>query len=218
MSARRPEAGPRSGPLTPEGFAEQVPVSRETLDRLAAYLDLLRRWQHTINLVGSGTLDDPWRRHILDSAQLVRFMPDSARCLVDLGSGAGLPGIVLAILGVPEVHLIESDRRKAAFLREAARATAAPATVHAVRIEAAPPLAADVVAARALAPLPQLLPLAARFATPATRCLFLKGRRAETELTEAARGWTMEVQRQPSLSDAEGSVLIISGLQRVGSE
>ena len=212
MSARRPE------PLTPEGLAELVPVSRETLDRLAAYLDLLRRWQRTINLVGAGTLDDPWRRHILDSAQLVQVLPDGARRLVDLGSGAGLPGLVLAILGVPEVHLIESDRRKAAFLREAARATGTPATVHACRIEAAPPLTADVVTARALAPLPQLLPLAARFATPVTRLLFLKGRQAETELTEAARGWTMEVQRQPSLSDAEGCVLTISGLQRVGSE
>src|SRR3954454_8458930 len=212
MSARRPET------LTPEEFAALVPVSRETLDRLAAYLDLLRRWQRTINLVGTDTLDDPWRRHILDSAQLVRFLPEGVRRLVDLGSGAGLPGLVLAILGVAEVHLIESDRRKATFLREAARATAPSATVHACRIEAAPPLAAEVVTARALAPLPNLLPLAARFATPATRCLFLKGRQAETELTEATRGWTMGVQRQPSLSDAEGCVLIISGLQRVGSE
>jgi 16S rRNA (guanine527-N7)-methyltransferase len=214
MSAKRPEAGP----LTPEGFAGLVPVSRETLECLTAYLDLLRRWQRTINLVGAGTLDDPWRRHILDSAQLARFLPEGARRLVDLGSGAGLPGLVLAIMGVPDVHLIESDRRKAAFLREAARATGAAASVHACRIEAAPPLEADIITARALAPLAQLLPLAARFATPASRCLFLKGRQAETELTEAARGWTMEVQRQPSLSDAEGCVLIISGLQRVGSE
>src|SRR5918912_3476535 len=128
MSVRRPEAGRMSGPLTPEGFAELVPVSRETLDRLAAYLDLLRRWQRTINLVGAATLDDPWRRHLLDSAQLLRFLPEGVRRLVDLGSGAGLPGLALAILGVPEVHLIESDRRKAAFLREAARATGAAAT------------------------------------------------------------------------------------------
>src|SRR5690349_24214445 len=112
MSVRRPEAGLRSGSLTPEQFADLVPVSRETLERLAAYLDLLRRWQRTINLVGAGTLDDPWRRHILDSIQLVRFLPEGARRLVDLGSGAGLPGLVLAIMGVPDVHLIESDRRK----------------------------------------------------------------------------------------------------------
>src|SRR5690349_9665552 len=176
MSVRRPEAGLRSGSLTPEQFADLVPVSRETLDRLAAYLDLLRRWQRTINLVGAGTLHNPWRRHILDSAQLVHLLPEGARRLVDLGSGAGLPGLILAIMGVPEVHLIESDRRKAAFLREAARATATPVTVHACRLQAAPPLAADVVTARALAPLPQLLPLAARFATPATSNLFLKGR------------------------------------------
>src|SRR3954447_3134702 len=198
MSARRPEL------LTPKQLAELVPVSRETLDRLAAYLDLLRRWQRTINLVGAGTLHNPWRRHILDSAQLVHLLPEGARRLVDLGSGAGLPGLVLAILGIPEVHLIESDRRKAAFLREAARATATPVTAHARRIEAAPPLAADVVTARALAPLPNLLPLAARFATPATRCLFLKGRQAETELTEAARGWTMGGQGRAGPRAAAG--------------
>src|SRR5690242_17763788 len=105
MSVRRPE------PLTPKGFAEHVPVSRETLDRLGAYPDLLRRWQRAIDQVGLGTPDDPWRRHILDSTQVVRFLPAGARRLVDLGSGAGLPGLILAILGVPEVHLIESDRR-----------------------------------------------------------------------------------------------------------
>src|ERR671929_1235327 len=103
MSARQPEAKPRFGALTPEEFAAHVPVSRETLDSLAAYLDLLRRWQRTINLVGAATLDDPWRRHILDSAQLVRFLHERTRRLVDLGSGAGLPGLILAILGVPDV-------------------------------------------------------------------------------------------------------------------
>src|SRR5215213_13399 len=111
----------RERPLTPEGLTALVPVSRETVERLGVYLDLLRRWQRTINLVAASTLADPWRRHILDSAQLIRFVPGDAARLVDLGSGAGLPGLVLAIMGLPDVHLIESDRRKAAFLREAAR-------------------------------------------------------------------------------------------------
>ena len=205
-------------PLTPEGLAELIPVSRETLDRLGAYLDLLVRWQRTINLVAASTLADPWRRHILDSAQLMAFWPEGARRLVDLGSGAGLPGLVLAIMGAPEVHLIERNRHKAAFLREAARAAGcASVTVHACGIGAAPVLKADVVTARALAPLPDLLALAERFVTPATVCLFPKGRQVEAELTDARRGWMMELNQRPSLSDAGGRILIISGFRRVGS-
>jgi 16S rRNA (guanine527-N7)-methyltransferase len=208
----------RERPLTPEGLADLIAVSRETVERLDVYLDLLRRWQRTINLVAASTLADPWRRHILDSAQLMRFVPGDATRLVDLGSGAGLPGLVLAIMGLPDVHLIESDRRKAAFLREAARATGAGATVHACRIEEAPPLAADIVTARALAPLKDLLGHAHRFATPGTRCLFPKGRQVEAELTDAGASWTMEVERQPSLSDVDGRILIITELRRVGSD
>jgi 16S rRNA (guanine527-N7)-methyltransferase len=208
----------RERPLTPEGLADLIAVSRETVERLDVYLDLLRRWQRTINLVAASTLADPWRRHILDSAQLIRFVPGDATRLVDLGSGAGLPGLVLAIMGVRDVHLIESDRRKAAFLREAARATGAGATVHACRIDEAPPLAADIVTARALAPLKDLLGHAHRFATPGTRCLFPKGRQVEAELTDAGASWTMEVERQPSLSDVDGRILIITELHRVGSD
>ena len=208
----------RERPLTPQDLAALVPVSRETVERLDVYLDLLRRWQRTINLVAASTLADSWRRHILDSAQLIRFVPGAAIRLVDLGSGAGLPGLVLAIMGVPDVHLIESDRRKAAFLREAARATGAGTTVHACRIEEAPPLTADIVTARALAPLKDLLGHAHRFATPGTRCLFPKGRQVEAELTDAGASWTMEVERQPSLSDVGGRILIITELRRVGSD
>lgn len=213
MLERRPER-----PLTPDGFAALVPVSRETLERLGLYLSLLRRWQAAINLVAASTLTDPWRRHVLDSGQLMRFVPAGARRLVDLGSGAGLPGLVLAIMGVQDVHLIESDRRKAAFLREAARATGTRVTVHATRIEAAPMLEADAVTARALAPLPALLDHAYRFATPATCLLFPKGRQLEAELTEAAAGWTMKLVREASLSDPEGQIVIISGLRRAGSD
>jgi len=117
-------------PLGPEGFAGAmaaagVDVSRETLARLSAYLALLRRWQGAINLVGASTLLDPWRRHILDCGQIAPHVPHGAEVVLDLGSGAGVPGLVLALLGVPGVQLVESDRRKAQFLREAARATAA---------------------------------------------------------------------------------------------
>jgi 16S rRNA (guanine527-N7)-methyltransferase len=205
-------------PLTREEAGELLRVPRETLDRLQAYLDLLARWQQRINLVGPATLADPWRRHVVDCGQLWRFWPDWARTLVDLGSGAGLPGLVLAVLGVPTTHLVESDRRKAAFLREAARACGAPATVHAARIKDLPPLGADVVTARALAPLPELLALAESQLRPGAVCLFPKGRAAKSELTLARETWKMAVDRRASLSDPDGQVLIISEIRRAASE
>jgi len=151
-------------------------VSRETLERLQVYVDLLARWNSRINLVSTASLNDVWRRHILDSGQLIQHIDQGAQVLVDLGSGAGLPGLVLGILGVPNVHLVEADQRKAAFLREAARLTKTPATIHATRIEAATPVPAHVVTARALAPLSVLLEWSSRFVTEATICLFPKGR------------------------------------------
>ena len=202
-----------TAPLTRAEAGALLDVSRETLDRLQAYLDLLARWQARINLVGRSTRVDPWRRHILDCGQLWRWWPHGARTLADLGSGAGLPGIVLAVLGAPVVHLIESDQRKAAFLREAARACGATVTVHAERSETAPPLAADVVTARALAPLPELLALARRHVHEGTTCLFLKGRGAESELTRARENWTMRVATAGSLSDPEGQILLISEIR-----
>lgn len=205
-------------PLSAEEVGQQLRVSRETLARCVTYLDLLDRWQRRINLVGPATLADPWRRHILDSGQLWPLGASRARRLVDLGSGAGLPGLVLALLGVPEVHLIESDRRKASFLREAARACGVAVEVHAMRIEAVPPLGADLVTARALAPLPELLALAERQMQTGTTCLFLKGRQVEAELTLARRSWTMQVTQEASLSDPDGRVLIISEIGRAGSQ
>ena len=200
-------------PLSRAEAGALLGVSRETLDQLQAYLDLLARWQARINLVGPSTLADPWRRHILDSGQLWRWWPQGARTLADLGSGAGLPGLVLAVLGAPIVHLIESDQRKAAFLREAARACGVTVTVHAARSDAVPPLAADVVTARALAPLPELLELAQRHVHAGTTCLFLKGKGAASELTRARENWTMQVATAGSLSDPEGQVLLISEIR-----
>ena len=148
-----------SPPLGAEALGEQLHVSRETLERLTVYLELLRRWQRAVNLVGRGTLADPWRRHVLDCAQLAPHVPAGAATVVDLGSGAGFPGMVLSIMGLRGVHLVESDRRKAQFLREVARATGASVQVHAERIERMRGWSADVITARALAPLPRLLVL-----------------------------------------------------------
>jgi 16S rRNA (guanine527-N7)-methyltransferase len=177
------------------------------LDRLAAYVQLLGAWNRRINLVGRDTMGDVWRRHILDSAQIFPHLPEKARVLVDLGSGAGLPGLVLAIMGVPEVHLVESDQRKAAFLREAVRVTGAPAQVHARRAETMARPFADVVTARALAPLPALVDLAGPFLKPGGVCLFLKGRGVEEELTRSAEGAKISWERWPSASDPSGSIL-----------
>ena len=200
--------------LDAAGFAALVDVSRETLARLEAYAELLRRWSATINLVGRDTLPELWRRHILDSAQLLELVPPAAASLIDLGSGAGLPGLVLAILGVPGVELVESDARKATFLREAARVTGTPIRLHARRIEAVPPHPADVVTARACAPLDRLLPLAQPFIGARTVCLFPKGARAGQELTAARRAWTMTASLHPSRSDPRGVVLRLEKVAR----
>jgi 16S rRNA (guanine527-N7)-methyltransferase len=193
-------------------FQEATGVSRETLDRLSTYETTLRKWQPRINLVGPSTLPDLWRRHFLDSAQLYPLLPDSTRVLVDLGSGAGFPGLVLAILGVPEVHLIESDSRKAAFLREAARVAGVAVTVHNRRIDSVCGVAADVVTARALAPLADLVGWAFPFLGGNGVGLFLKGQNLDDELTTTTKYWKMRTERFESRSDPSGVVLRVSDI------
>lgn len=195
-------------------FQEATGVSRETLDRLTAYETVLRKWQPRINLVGPSTLPDLWRRHFLDSAQLFPLLPEATRVLVDLGSGAGFPGLVLAILGVPEVHLVESDSRKAAFLREAARVAGVTVTVHNKRIETVTGILADVVTARALAPLADLLEWSFPFLGASGSALFLKGQALDDEVTLAAQRWTLRTERFDSRSDPTGTILRVTGLDR----
>ena len=209
-------------PFGPDDFQREIAVSRETMLRLETYAALLNRWTRAINLVSQASLSDLWRRHMLDSAQLLPLLPAVSaarrRVIVDLGSGAGFPGLVLALLGAGEVHLVESDRRKAVFLREVARETGSDARVHDQRIEDTPPIAADVVTARACAPLRKLLGYAQKIPGPApgTRpcCLFLKGKQADEELTEARKQWTMRVDTFPSRSDPSGAILRIGLLDR----
>jgi len=200
--------------LTEEEFFAAVAVSRETADKLRLYAELLKKWQAKINLVGPATVPDLWRRHFLDSAQLFPMLP--AGPVLDLGSGAGFPGLVLAILrgaGEP-VHLAESDGRKGAFLREAARLTEAPAIVHTSRIETIKPFEISAITARALAPVSTLLRLAEPFLAPTVQCLFLKGEKLEDELTEAAKDWKMTVERIPSESDPHGVILSLKEVSR----
>jgi len=195
--------------LTPAAFAEAAGVSRETLERLERYAALLERWQRRINLVAAGTLPDLWRRHMLDSAQLWPLVAERPGPVADLGSGAGFPGLVLAAMGADPVHLIESDARKAAFLREAAREMGVAVTVHAARAEAMAPLGAATVTARALAPLPRLLPWAVRHLAPGGAAVLLKGRTAEQELTAARETWTIHAESLPSRTDAHGRILVL---------
>ena len=209
--------------MNPEEFATAADVPRGTLERFRTYHALLVKWQRAINLVGPRTLDDAWQRHFLDSAQL---WPLVAGChaLTDLGSGAGFPGLVLALMAAGhdaplETHLIEADQRKAAFLIEVAGATGVRATVHAERAEAigtAGLISADVVTARALAPVDTLLGYAAPLLAPDGICLFLKGAAVEDELTRACETWTMTAKRIPSRSDPSGTILRIAGLKRLG--
>lgn len=201
-------------PLTANEFAEISNVSRETLNRLETYLALIKRWQNAINLVGPKTLADPWRRHFLDSAQLIDHIPDTADPVYDLGSGAGLPGLVLAILGKSNIHLVESDQRKARFLNEVVRILDLDCTIHARRIETLPPNSAAIIIARALAPLPKLLELACPLLRASSLCLFLKGQSTSDELTEASKCWRMSIDLVPSRSDPSASILKLRDIVR----
>jgi 16S rRNA (guanine527-N7)-methyltransferase len=197
--------------LSLDELGRELGVSRETLDRFGSFAALLERWQKKINLVGPGTIEDLWRTHFLDSAQLFALSPKGARTWLDLGSGAGFPGLVLGILGAEEVHLVESNQRKAAFLKEAARITATRVVIHSQRIESVAPFPVDVITARALAKLDTLLRWARPFAHSRTVALFHKGQDVDVELTETSKSWNIDIERHISRSDSRGTILRIGG-------
>lgn len=201
--------------MTPARLAELVLVSRETQERLELYADSLRRWAPAINLVARGSLADMWRRHFLDSLQLLPLirdeaLPDAPKIL-DLGSGAGFPGLVLAIAGAGHVHLVEADRKKATFLREVARLTGTAVTIYNERIETLSAQGADVVTARALAPAEKLLSWASPHLSAHAICFFHKGRELERELTRLPHAVQNRLTLLPSLSDPEARILRIRG-------
>lgn len=226
----------------PEALARQFNVSRETVAKLVTYVDLLNQWQKTINLVSPATLPDVWHRHIADSAQLLTLAPPDARVWIDLGSGAGLPGLVVAILTSDQpgtrVTLVESDARKVAFLREVARRTGLnqssppghgfpqPQTREAAvdicdaRIETASTHVrvgtGDVVTARALAPLPKLLGLCLPYCRPETVVLLPKGRDAGREVGEAKAYFEFQADLVPSLTDRDARIVVGSNLHARG--
>ncbi|MDD2878256.1 MAG: 16S rRNA (guanine(527)-N(7))-methyltransferase RsmG [Acidiphilium sp.] len=209
MSIMEPEKKVRSGAL----------VSRETNGPLRTYSASIKKWTGTINLIARKDATDEviWRRHILDSLQIVPLIPPGVTRAIDLGSGAGLPGIVVAIER-PDLHvtMIESDRRKAAFLQTMVATLGLRATVLPMRIEEVDVAPAELVMARALAPLPGLLDYAAPLLVAGGTCLFLKGRNADAEVLAAEIAWSVVVERFPSQTEAEAVILRISGLRRAG--
>ncbi len=205
--------------LTPEGFQDALGVAGEDLRRLRAYVALLEKWQAKINLVSTDSLKDVWRRHILDSAQLGPLLPPEAKIIADIGSGAGFPGLVLAILaghfGISgEIHLIESNERKCAFLREANRTTGAGAIIHHSRAEKLSGFSADAVTARAVTSLNELLEYADSMLKKGGQCLFLKGKKWREELTQAQKNWIIKDSTIQSLSDSSGMILKLEAIAR----
>jgi len=209
----------RLSEATPEDIAELFGVSRESLDRLKAYVALLVKWQARINLIGPANPAAIWTRHVADSLQLLTLIGSRPGRLVDLGSGAGFPGLTLAIAldGEPgnDIHLIESNGKKVAFLREAARITNSSARIHHGRIEQLGPATvggvADVITARALAGLDELVAMALPFAGPQTRALFHKGQDVDRELTETTKSWRIQGTKHPSLIESSGCIVEIRG-------
>jgi 16S rRNA (guanine527-N7)-methyltransferase len=196
-----------------------IDVSRETVAKLDAYVDLLLTWQQTTNLIAPSTISELWTRHVADSLQLLGLAP-TARVWIDVGSGGGLPGLIVACALPPTAiaHLVESNSKKAAFLREAARITGAPATVHAQRIEDFAKDfhgAADVVSARAVAPLTRLLGYVAPFVERGAQALLPKGQDVAGELTEAAKYWKIDADLVASKTDSKARIVVVRSVARI---
>ena len=204
--------------MSAAAFAARTNVSRETLERLTTYAELLRKWNPKINLVARSTLSEVWDRHFLDSAQVLDIAGEGTRW-VDIGTGGGFPGVVVAILAAESrpdltVTCIESDGRKAAFLRTVLRETGVAGTVIASRIEEVKPQEADILSARALAPLDVLLSYAKRHLRTGGEALLLKGADHEKELSEALETWSFRADKIISKTNPEAVVLKIGGIER----
>lgn len=203
----------------PEACLLRFNVSRESRERLRTYVDLLLSWQRRFNLIGPSTADQVWDRHIADSLQIIPLLPAGTKTIAELGSGAGIPGLVIAIAAELEAHLYESNGKKAAFLREAARQTRTRAHIHMARLETLKSQidvpVVDCVVARALAPLPLLLDYAEPFLSRGAVGLFHKGQDVDVELTEATKYWKMRITKHASRCDSRGVILEIHEAIRV---
>jgi len=195
-------------------------VSRETRLRLEVYVSLLKKWNRTINLVSTTSIKDVWNRHVVDSAQLLEIADVTVKSWADMGSGGGLPGLVVAILAADrlpnlKISLIEADQRKCAFLLTVKQALALEVTIVPERIETCLPMNCDVISARALAPLDRLLSYSAIHLKKDGKSLFLKGRSYRSEIDEAQKNWNFVLTTHPSATDANSVVLEISKISHV---
>jgi len=191
-----------------------VPIEHEIFSRLSLYHDLLLKWQSRINLVGPDTIGEAWQRHFLDSLQLLKVMDDKTKRVLDMGTGAGFPGMVLAIAGATDVHLIESSAKKIAFLKEVARVTNTVVTIHHCRIEDRPIDNAQIIVSRACANLDQLLHFSSLYFSHGTICLFPKGKNYITEIDGAKEHWHFESTLIPSVTDTSGVILKLCDIRR----
>ena len=206
------------GSFDAETVYQQLDVSRETFERLEKYVAILNKWQKSINLVSNNTLPEVWHRHILDSAQIFPYTGDSDTQIMDIGSGAGLPGLILAIMRhgqwgdqAAPVTMVESDERKCAFLGVAAQETGVKIKIKNTRLETLPPLYPDVITARALATVETLLDWTKPQHHPALHCVFLKGANVEEELTCLQETPNIKIDKKQSLTSSDGVILCLSG-------
>lgn len=197
----------------PQAFARQFDVSRETLERFDTYAAMLSEWQGRMNLVGPATLEHIWERHFADSAQLA---PLGSAPWLDLGAGAGLPGLVIALLGGGPVDLVEATGKKTDFLRAVVEATGLSdqVRIHRERIEAMPPMQPATIVARACASLTQLFDWGVRFAGPNTRWVLPKGARAADEIAEARLRFRFDHELVPSVTDAQARIVVARNVSR----
>jgi len=204
-----------------EAFQVEFDATPDQLDKLETYAGLLHKWQRAVNLVAPDSLNSVWRRHFADSAQLICLIPPGSTCL-DFGSGAGFPGLVVAILTADKntrVHLVESNARKCAFLRDVALQTGTPVEIHNARVEEimarGTVSGVDVVMARGVARLTKLLELSWSCFSRSTKGLFLKGRRAGDEIEEARQAWAFDLRAHSSVTEPDGKILEIRALERL---
>ncbi len=197
-----------------QSFNSRFAVSRETFEKLSIYYDLLLLWQKKINLISTTTIHDAWERHILDSCQFANFIVPRETSIMDIGTGAGLPGLILAILGFRPITLVDSDQKKCIFLQEAAAKLNLKVTIIPQRIEHIKTSAASIITSRALAPLNQLFTWSSPLLSPSGKCLFAKGENYAKEIEEALINWKFEIFVHPSLTHADARLLEISHLTK----
>lgn len=206
--------------MTSELAPEDFNVSRETMERLSHYVAMIQKWNQAINLVSKSTIPQIWQRHIADSLQLTNYLQTHQTVWADLGSGGGLPGLVVAIAAKEshpnlQLHLVEVDQRKSVFLREVARDLNLKVQVHTSKIEDTVPLQADVLSARALAPLSTLCAFAQRHLKTGGVCIFPKGAQSDSEVAEARKHWSFSLEQATSMTEPQAKLLILRAIEHV---